>query len=140
MDALANAVSVEIPRSLLEEHATGEYQSKLVDLQMKGVLPPEQLAKLATPEMLGKFITAQRGMLEDQIRAALAMDAICEAEGISVTEAEIDAEVRQAQSDFEDAESDYDPVKLREQATLFLRNGKALELLRDAVSIDTSFA
>lgn len=36
LDALASSVKVEIPRSVLEEHAKGEYQSKLLDLQVRG--------------------------------------------------------------------------------------------------------
>jgi len=135
LDALASSVKVEIPRSVLEEHAKGEYQSKLLDLQMRGVLPPDQMRRLTTPEMLAGFIKAQRKNLEDQIRASMALESIFEKEGLQVTEDEIEAELAQASQDFEEAKADYDAEKLKAQAGEYLRNAKAIQWLEDNVSI-----
>lgn len=53
---------------------------------MRGLLPPEQLKKLASQEGLKKFIDAKRTALEEQIRALMAIDDICDQEGINVTD------------------------------------------------------
>lgn len=56
---------------------------------MRGVLPPDQMRRLTTPEMLAGFIKAQRKNLEDQIRASMALESIFEKEGLQVTEVRV---------------------------------------------------
>ena len=135
MDAVAACVELEVPETLLDEHARTEYQAKLIDLQQQGRLPAQAMAQLATPEMLAKFIEAQSDELNDQIKVVLAMSEICSQEGLNVTEEEIDEEIAPTVKQFNEQGAEFDMVKLREQALQFLQSTKVVDWLTTNASV-----
>jgi len=95
-EAVANAVSVEIPDSLIQEAGQNEYSRELNQLITKGVLAYEQAEKLATPQLVAGYIQRKRGDIENLQRSALGFSDILRREGIAPSEAAIEDELYRA--------------------------------------------
>lgn len=134
-EAVANIAVCDVPESLVRQMGEGEYQATLIQLQQKSNLGMEQLAQLATEEMLDNFISNKYSDLEDMQRSVLAFDAIYQQEGLSLAEGVVEAEFKNATEDFQRQEQDYDEERLMDQVRETLKGLEVLELLRKTCDI-----
>ncbi|GBG00567.1 hypothetical protein Rsub_13295 [Raphidocelis subcapitata] len=84
MEAVAGAVSVELPQSYLRAVAEKEFQERLLQMVSTRVATPEQAEAMCTEEGLAEYIAERRGELEERCKFLLAADDIAESEGIEV--------------------------------------------------------
>ncbi|KAK9816415.1 hypothetical protein WJX72_000020 [[Myrmecia] bisecta] len=128
-EAVAQAVDVEVPESLIQEVGKQDYQAKLLEMQAKGKLTLEQVSQLATEELLNNYISQKRESLVEIQKTTLAMEAIFQAEKLQIAQADVDAEFALASADMEEQGAEYDKERLLEQVTETLKGQKTLEWL-----------
>ena len=127
---LADAVSCPVPASVLREIGKAEYQAELLKLQASGRFLMDQIARLATPDLLQKFIDARKESLEGLHRAQRAMEALFEREGLKVDEAAAEAEFARAVDDFQKSGSEFDADRLKEQVAETMKGAAVIEWLK----------
>lgn len=114
-DAVAGIVAMDVPESIIQEVGQEQYQAELLQAASSGGLEPSQVAQLATPALLNRFIAARRGDLAAVYRAQAGMEAIFEAEGLAVNQAAVDGELQAARAAYADASEELDEDRLTEQ-------------------------
>jgi trigger factor len=114
-DAVAAAVEMDVPESVIQEVGQEQYQSELLAAAAGGGLAASQVAQLATPALLARYISAKREGLAALYRAQAGLEAIFEAEGLSVDQSEVDAELAAAAAAYADAGEELDADRLAEQ-------------------------
>ena len=118
-DALAAAVSaavtMDVPESVIQEVGQESYQAELLDAAANGGLAASQVAQLATPALLARFIAARRDQLADLYRAQAGLEAIFTAEGLAVDDRAVAAELAAARAAYAEAGEELDEARLGEQ-------------------------
>lgn len=134
-ELLATSVQCAVPASVLREIGEGEYQAELLKLQASGRFSMEQVARLATPDLLQKFIDARKDTLEGLHRAQRAVEALFEAEGLKVDEDAAQAEYDRAVADFQASGSEFDADRLREQVAETMKGAAVIEWLKQVNTV-----
>jgi FKBP-type peptidyl-prolyl cis-trans isomerase (trigger factor) len=129
-ELLATSVQCAVPASVLREIGEGEYQAELLKLQASGRFSMEQVARLATPDLLQKFIDARKDTLEGLHRAQRAVEELFEKEGLKVDEDAAQAEYDRAVADFQASGSEFDADRLREQVAETMKGAAVIEWLK----------
>ena len=114
-DAVAQAVSMDVPESVIQEVGQEQYQSELLQAAASGGIAQSQVAQLATPALLARFIAARREDLAGVYRAQAGLEAIFEAEGLKINEAAVEAELSAARAAYAEAGEELDEERLLEQ-------------------------
>jgi len=127
--ALADAVACDVPESVLREIGEAEYQAELLQMQASGRFSLEQVARLATPDLLSKFVAARRDSLAALHRAQRAVDALFESRGLTLDEAAVKAELDAAASDFKARGQEHDAERLEEQVREAIKARAVMEWL-----------
>lgn len=127
--ALADAVACDVPESVLREIGEAEYQAELLQMQASGRFSLEQVARLATPDLLSKFVAARRDSLAALHRAQRAVDALFESRGLTLDEAAVKAELDAAASDFKARGQEHDAERLEEQVREAVKARAVMEWL-----------
>lgn len=95
-DAVAEAVQVEVPRTLLEEAGRNAYTREITSLINQGIMSYEQAQQLATPQLVASYIDRKQNELESLQRATMGFADIMQQEGLTPTEEAIQQELQQA--------------------------------------------
>lgn len=131
IDALCEVSSVVVPNSLLEEQGRQTYGAKLIEMQAASKLTMEQVAALSSQEAVEQFLRKEKRSISRQVQQSLACAEIFRAENLTVSEEEIDRESIVAEEEFRTYNQEYDPSKVREQASQLLEGAKVLQWLTD---------
>lgn len=129
--ALAAAVDVAVPQSVLRELGEAEYQAELLEMQAKGRFSLEQVSRLATPQLLEKFIESKRDVLCALHRAQRGVDAIFDEEKLALSDDDVAAELATARGQFEAQGQDFDAERLEEQVRESLKAAKVMDWLKE---------
>jgi len=129
--ALADAVDVAVPQSVLRELGEAEYQAELLEMQAKGRFSLEQISRLATPQLLEKYIESKKDVLNALHRAQRGVDAIFEEEKLTLPEDDVAAELATARGQFEAQGQEFDAERLEEQVRESLKAAKVMDWLKE---------
>ena len=137
---LNGLLETEVPEALVQEHGQQMYLQKLIQMQGSGQLPPEQIAKLATREMVDNFIDSKRDEIVQSVRTTLAVEAVFTKEGMEIGRDELEEEMGAAKLDFESNGMEYDEARLEEQAEEVLIGRKVIAHLRDTSTVNKTYS
>lgn len=127
--AVGKAVDCEVPESLLSELGSQQYSASLNRFLSEGQLTFETVKQLATPELAQQFVTSRREELLELQRSLLGFEDIAVQEGLKPSEAEIEAEFREAARQFSEYKQDFDAERLREQVFETVQANKVMDWL-----------
>jgi trigger factor len=130
VDALADICEAPLPRSIVEETGRRMYSEQMLSMQMSGNMDMAIVEKLASPEMVEKFLMDSREEIERVVRRTVACEELFRLENIEVTEEEFKKEVVAAKEEFERYGTEYDVQRLVEQAGETIEARKSVEWLR----------
>jgi trigger factor len=133
---LADAVACEVPETVLREIGEAEYQSELLRLQSSGRFSLDQISRLATPDLLTKFIDSRRDTLCGLHRAQRAVEEVFAKESLAIDDAAYDAELGRAVADFEAQGQEYDRERLEEQVRETLKGQAVIAWLKANNSVE----
>ncbi len=132
-DAVAAAVEVTIPDSLIQEAGQNQYTNELNGLMTKGLLTYEQAEQLASPQMLASYISKKKDELVGLQKAALGFADILEKEGLAPSEADIERELATALENIAEVQGkkggDIDVDSVKEQVSKGLETQAAMDWL-----------
>ena len=137
---LNGLLETEVPEALVQEHGQQMYLQKLIQMQGSGQLPPEQIAKLATREMVDNFIDSKRDEIVQSVRTTLAVEAVFTKEGMEIGRDELEEEMGAAKLDFESNGMEYDEARLEEQAEEVLIGRKVIAHLRETSTVNKTYS
>lgn len=129
-DAIAGAVTMDVPESVIQEVGQETYQSELLQAAASGGIAASQVAQLATPALLNRFITARRDSLAALYRAQAGMEAIFEAEGLKIDQGAVDGELAAARAAYAEAGEELDEERLLEQVSSTAQRRATLDWLK----------
>jgi trigger factor len=136
-EAVAAAVSVDIPDSLIQEAGQNEYSRELNQLLTQGVLSYEQAEKLASPQLLAGYISRKRSDLVNLQKASLGFADILAKEGLIPSEADIEKELSSTLEAIEPVQgSQLDVNAIREQVVRGLETQAAMDWLLANCKVD----
>lgn len=133
--AIADAFDVQPPESMVRELAEQEYQAQLLQLQSQGTMDRKNIEKLATEDLLLKFLENKREQLTRTVKAVMAAQALLAEEGIKISSEEIEAEVKRASLQFNEWGQEFDPVMLREQVLESLQGEKVVDFIQENAEV-----
>lgn len=113
--AVAAALDVEVPRSMVEEQGRKDYAANLQELMAKGVMGLEQVQQLSSPNLVGNFVKRKWDSLVEMQKAQLGFGDIAEQEGIIAEAHEVEEQLALAAEEFKSYKQEYDADRLREQ-------------------------
>lgn len=132
-DAVAAAVEVTIPDSLIQEAGQNQYTNELNGLISKGLITYEQAEQLASPQMLASYISKKKDELVGLQKAALGFADILEKEGLAPSEADIERELARALENIAEVQGrgggDINVDSVKEQVTKGLETQAAMDWL-----------
>jgi FKBP-type peptidyl-prolyl cis-trans isomerase (trigger factor) len=129
-DAVGAAVGMAVPESVIQEVGQEAYQAELLQAASSGGIAASQVAQLATPALLARFIAARRDQLAAVYRAQAGMDAIFEAEGLAIDADAVEGELAAARAAYADAGEELDEERLLEQVTSAAQRRATLDWLK----------
>jgi trigger factor len=133
--AIAAAIDMEVPQSLITDLGTQQYTAELNSLIEKGVMSYEQVQQLASPEMAAKYVEKKKEDLVDLQKGLLGFDAIIGAEGLAATEEEMLGEYEAAVETFQKYEQQWDDDRLREQIKDTVQGAKVMQWLMENAKV-----
>lgn len=95
-EAVAAAVKVDLPDSLVTEAGRNEYSRELNELLQKGLVAYEQMEQLAAPQLVEAYVARKRPELEELQRSVLGFADILRLEGVELDSAAVEAEFENA--------------------------------------------
>jgi len=128
--ALVEQLEVELPESLIKEEINTLLQETAAQMAQQGM----DVKKLFTPETVKNLAEASRGEATERLQRSLALKALAQAEDISVSDAEIDAKVKEVSEGFSDTNR-IDPARLRAAVAEDLLRDTLLEWLEQNASV-----
>ena len=137
---LNGLLETEVPEALVQEHGQQMYLQKLIQMQGTGQISSEQIAKLATREMVDNFIDSKRDEIVQSVRTTLAVEDVFNKENMEITREELEEEMKAAKLDFESNGMDYDEARLEEQAEEVLIGRKVMAHLREKSVVNKSYS
>jgi FKBP-type peptidyl-prolyl cis-trans isomerase (trigger factor) len=99
--AVAAAVEVALPESLIQELGRNELTGELGSLVRAGQLSLEQVELLLQPQYVSQYIDKKRGELEELQRAALGFADLVVLKGLALDQAEVERELQRVMADIE---------------------------------------
>ncbi|KAL0050013.1 hypothetical protein WJX82_002734 [Trebouxia sp. C0006] len=135
METVVHLAQCDVPYSMVKEMGQQEYQARLHTAQAKREITYEQVMQLATAESLENWTQKNLEMLQGLIKRQMAFEHIFAAEGLTLSDAEIQQEYDEAARDFIEQKQEFDADRLREQATEMLKAPKIIKWLRDNCEI-----
>ena len=120
LGALVEQLEVEIPESMIKEEVNSLLQETAAQMAQQGM----DIKKLFTPETVRNLAEASRGEATERLQRSLALKALAKAEDIHVSDADVEAKVKEVSRGFSDSNR-IDPTRLRDAV--------AEDLLRDAL-------
>ncbi|KAG7667795.1 hypothetical protein Ndes2526B_g01807 [Nannochloris sp. 'desiccata'] len=141
-DAVAAAVEVTIPESLIQEAGQNQYTNELNGLMTKGLITYEQAEQLASPQMLASYISKKKDELVGLQKAALGFADILEKEGLAPSEADIERELATALENIAEVQGkkggDINVDSVKEQVTKGLETQAAMDWLVNNCNVTIS--
>jgi len=141
-DAVAAAVEVTIPDSLIQEAGQNQYTNELNGLISKGLITYEQAEQLASPQMLASYISKKKDELVGLQKAALGFADILEKEGLAPSEADIERELATALENIAEVQGreggDINVDSVKEQVTKGLETQAAMDWLVNNCNVTIS--
>ena len=134
-EALSKTVEVSIPEFMVEDHARNMYAGKMLELQMQGLVDQLTLEELSSDEMVGRYLVSERDVIELKLVTKLAIDAIYETEGLTVSEDEVRAEIESTKAEFDSLGTPYDDDRLAETARSLIKGQVVLNWLKDHTDV-----
>lgn len=136
VDALADICQAPLPASIVEETGRQMYSEQMLDMQMSGAMDMATLEKIASEEMVEKFLVESKDEIEKIVRRTVACEELFRLESIEVSEEEFKNEVVAAKQEFEKYGTEYDVQRLVEQAGETIEARKSLEWLRANATVE----
>ena len=128
--ALVEQLEVELPESLIKEEVNTLLQETASQMAQQGM----DVKKLFTPDTVKNLAEASRGEATERLQRSLALKALAEAEEITVSDADIDAKVKEVSQGFSDTNR-IDPARLRAAVAEDLLRDTLLEWLEKNSSV-----
>ena len=128
--ALVEQLEVEIPESLIKEEVNTLLQETAAQMAQQGM----DVKKLFTPDTVKNLAEASRGEATERLQRSLALKALAKAEDIKVSDADIDAKVKEVSQGFSDTNR-IDPARLRSAVAEDLLRDTLLEWLEKNSSV-----
>ena len=133
--ALGDIFNTTIPRRMVEENGRQLYGARLLEMMTTGQINREMLERLSSEQMVSQYVQANIADLEKQTRADLAIAAVQEEQGLSVTPEEVEEEVENQIKDIERKEmatrAELNVEEMRDQAVQNLHRSKVFSFLRN---------
>eukprot|EP00210_Caulerpa_lentillifera_P008355 g7968.t1 len=127
MQELMKIIDMEVSETALMETAKIRYQKMLLEYQAQGKIGPDALKQLTTEAMLHNFMISHKTEIENDQKAAAAMEAIFKDLKLSVSPEELETEVKGAEQEFEEMGEQYSLERLPELAKDVLSQLKVVE-------------
>ena len=108
LKALVEQLEVELPETLIQEEVRRLIEQTAGQIAQQGM----DVKKLFTPDLVRSLMDTSRPEAESRLRRELALDALAEAEDITVEESAVEAKVAELSQGFSDS-SQIDPERLR---------------------------
>ena len=128
--ALVEQLEVELPESLINEEVNTLLQETASQMAQQGM----DVKKLFTPDTVKNLAEASRGEATERLQRSLALKALAKAEEITVSDADIDAKVKEVSQGFSDTNR-IDPARLRAAVAEDLLRDTLLEWLEKNSSV-----
>jgi len=134
--ALVDITESSIPQHIIQMIGQQKYQQRIMGLQSQGKISPELTEQLATPAMLSNYIKGSRKEIEDTAKASMAVEAIFQKEGMTITDQEKEENIADTIVDMEKEGIEYDREALMGQVEEMLVAQKVLALLKSTAKIN----
>lgn len=100
-EELQGIITVDLPKTLVEEQTKSKFATMMSDFKAQG-MPDEQVKSMITPENYEKYAKNARGNAEKMLRKSFAVQLIAENEGVTVDNAEVEAQLELARQEMKD--------------------------------------
>jgi len=134
LEAVVSCMEVlEVPEKLVIDMGANAYRQNLMYMMNKRMATQEDIEKLLTEDLVDDYISKNRKDLEDMVKFNLAVDAIFEAESLTVDAQDIDAEMKLQEEQYKEQKLEYDIAAVREQVVDSFKHVRVIEWLKDTL-------
>ncbi|MFM7087788.1 MAG: trigger factor [Cyanobium sp.] len=125
VETLVEQLEVELPESMVQEEIRALIEQTAAQLAQQGM----DVRRLFTPDLVRSLRDTSRGEAEKRLRRNLALQALAEAEAITVSEEEIEAKVREVRRELSDSAGRIDAQRLQAAVADDLLQDKLIDWL-----------